>query len=297
MRLVLGSRGSQLALWQAGWVRAALEKLGCEVEIQVIKTSGDRYQRGALSEIGNKGLFVKEIEEALLAREIDVAVHSLKDMPVRLPEGLTIAAFPPREEPRDALVGGRLLELPEGARVGTGSLRRQAQLLAARTDLKVTALRGNVDTRLRRLDAGEFEAVVLAAAGLQRLGLADRIAQLLPEQIMCPAPGQGALAVETRREGEPLEVCSRLDDPETRAAVIAEREVMRELEAGCQTPVGALGRVVGSHLQLCAAVASADGSQVVREQLCAPVEEAVEAGRALARRLLERGAGELLQRP
>src|SRR5579862_2833251 len=196
--LVIGSRGSQLALWQARWIEARLAALGFESRIEIIKTTGDRVTNVPLSSVGGKGLFTKEIEEALLAREVDLAVHSLKDLPTEIPAGLQITAIPDREDPRDAMVGSRLADLPQGAKVGTSSLRRSAQLRRLRPDLLIESIRGNLDTRLRKLDEGQYEAIVLAAAGLTRLGWSARIAETLDPEVMCPAVGQGALAVETR---------------------------------------------------------------------------------------------------
>src|SRR5579863_6045863 len=196
--LVIGSRGSQLALWQARWIEARLAALGFESRIEIIKTTGDRVTNVPLSSVGGKGLFTKEIEEALLARQVDLAVHSLKDLPTEIPAGLQITAIPEREDPRDAMVGSRLADLPHGARVGTSSLRRSAQLRRLRPDLAIESIRGNLDTRLRKLDEGEYQAIVLAAAGLTRLGWSERIAHVFPPSVMCPAPGQGALGIETR---------------------------------------------------------------------------------------------------
>src|SRR6266481_9899415 len=205
--LVIGSRGSQLALWQAHWVKARLEELGEECRIEIIHTTGDKITDVALSKVGTKGLFTKEIEEALLQGTIDVAVHSLKDMPTDLPAGLTLAAIPEREDPRDSLVGARLADLAQHARVGTSSLRRAAQLRSIRPDLEIENIRGNVDTRLRKLDEKQYDAIVLASAGLRRLGLENRITELLEPSVMCPAVGQGALAVETRDDGgQPHEI-------------------------------------------------------------------------------------------
>src|SRR6202140_671646 len=199
--LTIGSRGSQLAFWQARWIQARLESFGAECRIEIIHTTGDKITDVALSKVGTKGLFTKEIEEALLAGAIDLAVHSLKDMPVALPEGLTLAAFPEREDPRDGLVGRTLAELRSGDKVGTSSLRRAAQLHALGLGLVIETLRGNVDTRLRKLDEGQYDAIVLAAAGLRRLGWEHRITELLDPAVMCPAAGQGALAIETREDG------------------------------------------------------------------------------------------------
>src|SRR5258708_38214859 len=240
--LVIGSRGSRLALWQAHWVKARLEDLGEECRIEIIHTTGDKITDVALSKVGTKGLFTKEIEEALLDRSIDLAVHSLKDMPTEVPAGLTLAAFPVREDPRDAVVGKTLDELSEGANVGTSSLRRSAQLRALRPDLQIKNIRGNVDPRLRKLDEGQYDAILLASAGLRRLGWHDRIAELLPPEVMCPAVGQGALAIETRADGgHAFEVCRRLDHEQTRICVTAERAVLATLGGGVQGPLGALG--------------------------------------------------------
>src|SRR5262249_46520366 len=217
--LVIGSRGSQLALWQARWVQGRLASLGIESRIEVIKTTGDQVTSVPLSRVGGKGLFTKEIEEALLAREVDLAVHSLKDLPTQIPEGLQITAIPERENPLDAMVGRKLVDLRPAARVGTSSLRRSAQLRKLRPDLRVESVRGNVDTRLRKLDDGQYEAIVLASAGLTRLGWSERIAETLSPEVMCPAVGQGALAIETRA-GETF--CQALDHPATQAAGTAE---------------------------------------------------------------------------
>src|SRR6266516_6932918 len=238
--LVIGSRGSQLALWQARWVQGRLSAMGLESRIEIIKTTGDKVTSVPLASVGGKGLFTKEIEDALLARQVDLAGHSLKDLPTTIPDGLQITAIPEREDPRDAIVGRRLAELSEGAKVGTSSLRRSAQLRRMRPDLQVESVRGNVDTRLRKLDEGQYASIVLAAAGLTRLGWANRIAESLPPEVMCPAVGQGALAIETR-VGESL--CKALDHAATRAAVTADRAVLRSLGGGCLTPIGAYARV------------------------------------------------------
>ena len=242
--LIIGSRGSQLARWQAHWIQTRLEQLGEQCRIEIIRTTGDKITDVALSQVGaqvgGKGLFTKEIEEALLAGAIDIAVHSLKDMPTELPDGLTLAAIPEREDPRDALIGRKLEDLPAGARVGTGSLRRAAQLRALRPDLQIEDIRGNVDTRLRKLDEGRYDAIVLASAGLRRLGLENRIAEIFDPSVMCPAVGQGALAVETRDDdGAAFQIAKRLEDSATRSAVTAERAVLASLGGGCQAPMGA----------------------------------------------------------
>jgi hydroxymethylbilane synthase len=293
--LVIGSRGSKLALWQANHIKARLEELGSECRIEIITTTGDRFQSGPLKEIGNKGLFTKEIEEALLDGRVDLAVHSLKDMPTEIPAGLAIVATPEREDPRDAMVGAKLADLPVGARVGTGSLRRIAQLYAARPDLLVQPVRGNVDTRLRKLDEGQFEAIVLAAAGLRRLGWAERIAELLPPEVMCPAVGQGSLAIETRSDGDAAQAaCERLNHAATNRAVAAERAVLSVLGGGCQVPVGAYATARGQQLQIQAIVSAPDGKTVVRRSAQGAASDAEAIGRELGRELLDSGAREIL---
>jgi hydroxymethylbilane synthase len=293
--LIIGSRGSKLALWQANWVRERLEALGSPCRLEIIKTTGDKIADVPLAKVGTKGLFTKEIEEALLAGRIDLAVHSLKDLPTELPAGLRLAAIPPREDARDALVGRRLEELAAGAKVGTSSLRRVAQLRAARPDLIIEPVRGNLDTRLRKLGGGQYDALVLAAAGLKRLGWEDRIAEYLPESVMCPAVGQGALAIETREEGEAAQVCGQLDDACTRAAVEAERAVLRALGGGCQVPIGAHARLTGGQLRLLGVVVTPDGARIVRRESSGPVSDAVSLGTELGNELLAGGAAEILE--
>jgi hydroxymethylbilane synthase len=292
--LVIASRGSQLALWQARWVQQKLADAGHEARIEVIKTTGDKITDVPLAKVGTKGLFTKEIEEALLDGRADLAVHSLKDLPTELPQGLVLAAIPPREDPRDAIVGRRLADLRQGATVGTSSLRRAAQLRQLRPDLEIESVRGNLDTRLRKLDEGRYEAIVLAAAGLKRLGWNDRIAELLPAEIMCSAVGQGALAIETRTEGPGRAVCTRLDDADARAAVTAERAVLAALGGGCQVPIGAYATVAAGHLRIVAVVASPDGSGLVRGASEGPAEESARIGSALGADLLDRGARKIL---
>jgi hydroxymethylbilane synthase len=292
--IVIGSRGSQLALWQARHIQQRLAALGAEARIEVIHTSGDRIQDVALAKAGGKGLFIKEIEEALLAGSIDLAVHSLKDVPTELPEGLTLAAIPEREEARDALLGARLEDLKPGLKVGTSSLRRSSQLLALGRGVEIELLRGNVDTRVRRLEEGRYDAIVLAAAGLRRLGWQEHITELIPEDVMCPAAGQGALAIETRADGGVAEqLARRLDHAATRAAVEAERAVLKVLGGGCQVPVGAHATVADGVVHLMALVARPDGSQVVRGRLAGPHPEHV--GATLGRTLLDDGAEEILR--
>lgn len=286
-RLVIGSRGSQLALWQARWVKSRLEGLGVEAEIEIIRTTGDKITDVPLAKVGSKGLFTKEIEDALLAGRVDLAVHSLKDLPTVLPAGLVLAAVPEREDPRDALVGKRLADLPQGARVGTSSLRRGAQLKRLRPDVSIESVRGNLDTRLRKLDEGQYEAILLAAAGLRRLGWVERIAECLDPDVMCPAVGQGALAIETRAEGEAREICARLDHEPTRRAVLEERAMLARLGGGCQVPIGAHAVVDGEKVRVRGVVASPDGTRVVSAE--------TSDGESCAARLLEGGAREILR--
>ena len=294
--ITIGSRGSQLALWQARWVESRIGELGESCRIEIIKTTGDRITDVPLAKVGGKGLFTKEIEDALLEGSVDLAVHSLKDMPTELPDGLTLQAVPEREDVRDALVGRTLDQLAKGARVGTSSLRRAAQLKAARPDLTIETIRGNLDTRLRKLDEGQYDAIVLAAAGLRRLGWADRIGELLAEDVMCPAVGQGALAIETRAdEGEAALLCRRLNHFETRVAVTAERALLGALGGGCQVPIGANATVTGDGLSLRAVVAAPDGSKLVKGFRQASVAEAEAAGRDLAAELLSNGARTILE--
>jgi len=292
--LVIASRGSQLALWQARWVQQKLADRGLETRIEIIKTTGDKITDVPLAKVGTKGLFTKEIEEALLDGRADLAVHSLKDLPTELPASLVLAAIPVREDPRDAIVGKRLAELPKGAKVGTSSLRRAAQLRQLRPDLEIESIRGNLDTRVRKLDEGLYDAIVLAAAGLKRLGWGQRIAELLPPEIMCSAVGQGALAIETRAEGAGYRACVALDDSQTRAAVTAERAVLAALGGGCQVPIGAYATVSNASLRMVSVVASPDGSEIVRGETHGPVADAERLGSALGEDLLDRGARRIL---
>jgi len=292
--LAIASRGSQLALWQARWVQTQLARAGHESRIEIIKTTGDKITDVPLAQAGGKGLFTKEIEEALLDGRADLAVHSLKDLPTELPAGLVLAAVPAREDPRDAIVGRRLAQLPPGATVGTSSLRRAAQLRRHRPDLVIEPVRGNLDTRLRKLDEGRYAAIVLAAAGLKRLGWGDRIAELLPPEVMCSAVGQGALAIETRASGVGFDACVALNDADARAAVTAERGVLAALGGGCQVPIGAYATVSGERLEMLAVVASPDGAELVRGRSEGPAAEAARIGSALGAQLLERGARRIL---
>ena len=292
--LVIASRGSQLALWQARWVEARLAALGHACRIEVVKTTGDRITDVPLALVGGKGLFTKEIEEALLDGRADLAVHSLKDLPTELPEGLALAAVPEREDPRDAVVGKRLVDLPAGARVGTSSLRRAAQLRQLRPDLEIESVRGNLDTRLRKLAEGQYDAILLAAAGLKRLGWGDRIAEILPAEVMCSAVGQGALAIEARPGSDGWAACQPLDHPPTRAAVSAERGLLAALGGGCQVPIGAHATVENGCLHLRAVVASPDGSELIRGEAEGAESDGDGVGRRLGADLLARGAREIL---
>lgn len=290
--LTIGSRGSPLALWQANHVQALLAARGFESRIQVIRTTGDKMQTVSISAVGTKGLFTEEIEDAILEGKVDLAVHSLKDLTTQLPEGLCLAASPEREDARDAFVGSTLGGLKQGAAVGTSSVRRAAQLLGLRPDLRILPIRGNVDTRLRKLDSGEFDAIVLAAAGLKRLGLAERITELLPYEVMCPAPGQGALGIETALHGAGLEAALTLNHLTTWRAITAERAVLESLGGGCQLPAGAIATIDGDHIHLAALVAAPDGSECIRE--CGEGTDARELGLTIGRKLLAAGGRRIL---
>ncbi|WP_025322111.1 hydroxymethylbilane synthase [Deferrisoma camini] len=298
--LRIATRKSQLALWQANWVKSELERLhpGLEVELVKVVTKGDKILDVPLAKVGGKGLFVKEIEDALLDGRADIAVHSMKDVPTELPEGLHLPVICEREDPRDAWFsrdGAGLGDLPAGSRVGTSSLRRQAQLRAVRPDLEFENLRGNVDTRLRKLAEGGYDAIVLAAAGVKRLGFADRITELLGPDVTLPAIGQGAVGIECR-----------VDDPETNAriaplrhqptwtTVTAERAFLARLEGGCQVPIAAFGELRDGTLRLRGLVGSLDGSTLIRAERTGPAEAAADLGRGLAEELLDRGAREIL---
>ncbi|MBL8176685.1 MAG: hydroxymethylbilane synthase [Bryobacterales bacterium] len=292
--LTIGSRGSQLALWQANWVKDQLAQRGVECRIEIIHTTGDKITDVPLSQVGSKGVFTKEIEEALLDSRIDLAVHSLKDMPTELPEGLTLAGIPVREDPRDALIGYTLRDLPRYAKVGTSSLRRTAQLRALRPDLQIESIRGNVDTRLRKHADKEYDAIVLAAAGLRRLGLAERITEYLDPEVMCPAVGQGALAIETRMDKGPGFMAARsLSDNRTAICVAAERALLESLGGGCQVPLGAHARK-DNLLHIQAVVVAPDGTKAVRQKTTGDARQPEKLGARLAQMLLDHGAKEIL---
>ncbi len=335
-KLRIGSRGSQLALWQANHISALLGARGHEVEIEIIHTTGDKITDVALAMVGTKGMFTKEIEEALAAGRVDLAVHSLKDLPTELPPGFQIAAITERQDPRDAFCSlhySEIKDLPQGARVGTSSLRRQAQLKAIRPDLDIHPLRGNVDTRLRKLEQGEYAAIILASAGLQRLGRTELIKQIIPAEVMCPAAGQGALGIEIRNgDAATRQHVEFLNDPAARAATTCERAMLNSLGGGCQVPIGAFAEVrapinrqsmnqnslgasgregheftravnapkmrpalAAGVLHLEAIVADPDGSKVLREARDGNLDDPEGLGNAVGQTLLSRGGDEILK--
>jgi hydroxymethylbilane synthase len=299
--LRIGTRGSALALAQANWVKREIEHQWPEaaVSLQIIRTSGDRFVEASLQAIGGKGVFTKEIEEALLRGDIDLAVHSMKDLPTELAPGLAVIAVPEREDPRDVLVsrgGARLSDLPAGARIGTGSLRRKAQLLHYRSDLSVVPIRGNIDSRLKKLDAGEAEALVMAAAGLSRIGREDRINEFLADDICVSAVAQGALAIEAREGSSLPEELEFLHDFPTYLEVQAERGLLKRLGGGCYVPIGARAQVFGELMEINAVVADPDGQEFYKAELAGMAEKAEELGKELADRLLSQGAQKILAR-
>ena len=301
-RLIIGTRGSDLALWQAEWAKQALEKnlQNLRIELRVIRTSGDREPAAPLSQFEGRGIFTKEIERALLAGDVDLAVHSLKDLPTDLPEGLDLGAVSPREDPRDALIARKASSfetLPVGAKIGTGSLRRKAMLLHRRADLRFEGIRGNLNTRLRKLETEGLDAIVLAVAGLVRIGLADRITEHLPFSICLPDAGQGAIGIEIRSDDfQTRRDVGVLNDDDTRLGVLAERALLKGLGGGCDVPVGAWGRVMGGRLKLDAAVASADGKRLIRDSIEGEIEKPEALGEELAGKLKSGGAMKLIRR-
>jgi hydroxymethylbilane synthase len=294
--LRIGSRGSQLALWQANHVAGLLRSAGFETEIEIIKTTGDKITDVTLAKVGTKGMFTKEIEEGLERRQVDLAVHSLKDLPTDLPAGFKIGAVLKREDARDVFISlryPRLRDLPRGARVGTSSLRREAQLRALRNDLLVEPLRGNVDTRLRKLESGDFDGIILAAAGVTRLGRENVVREFLEISEMCPAAGQGALAIEVReRDMELQRAITFLDNADARSTTECERACLRTLGGGCQVPIGAHARLHSGALELTAVVARPDGSMIIREEQQGNGPQQL--GRAVGEALLRRGAQTIL---
>jgi hydroxymethylbilane synthase len=298
--LRIGTRGSLLARWQAEFVRKQLFQLtGTDAELVVIKTSGDKMQQASLTQIGGKGIFIKELEEALIAEEVDLAVHSVKDIPTEVPGRLSFPAVCRRDDVRDCLIsnnGATLANLRQGARVGTGSLRRAAQLRHARPNLDIRDLRGNVDTRLRKVESGEYDAIVLSKAGLDRLGWSAKISEIFPVELSLPAVGQGAIAVQSRAKDEELgDVVGKLDDSETRTAIIAERALLAALQGGCQVPMGAWARIERGELVMDAVVCSVDGLQYVRQRASGLREEATQLGQRMAQLLIEAGAQNILE--
>jgi len=303
-KLRIGSRGSQLALWQANHISALLRAQGYEIEIEIIRTTGDKITDVPLAQVGakgglGKGIFTKEIEEALAAGLVDLAVHSLKDLPTELSSGFELAAITEREDPRDAFCSrlySSIEDLPRKARVGTSSLRRQAQLKAIRADLDIHPLRGNVDTRLRKLEQGEYDAIILASAGLRRLGKTESIKQIFSAEIMCPAAGQGALGIEIREgDSATAQDLAFLNDPAARAATTCERALLNRLGGGCQVPIGALAEQRNGRLHLDAIVADPDGSKLLRESREGDLNFPEQLGNAVGEALLRRGADEILE--
>jgi hydroxymethylbilane synthase len=300
MKLRIGTRASQLALWQANWVKSELEKKypGMEVTLTKIKTIGDKILDVPLAQVGGKGLFVKEIEEALLRDEIDIAVHSMKDVPTDFPEGLGLYCITEREDPRDAVISRnvRFADLPKGARIGTSALRRQAQLLKVRPDLEMCIIRGNVETRIRKLDDDKLDAVILAAAGLKRLGFTEKVAEYLDTELSIPAIGQGALGIECRLADPVItETIAFFNHADTAFAVRAERALLKRCEGGCQVPIAAHGTVKDGQLRLVGFIASVDGSRSVRGEISGLLEHAEQLGIQLADQLLAEGGKAILE--
>jgi len=300
-KVIIGTRGSALALWQANWVKSELEKKYPDIEVSLtkIKTTGDKILDVPLAKVGGKGLFVKEIEEALLEGRVHLAVHSMKDVPTFFPDGLHLRCITEREDPRDAVFSRnkiKLLDLPKGAKIGTSSLRRQSQLLHLRPDFEILQLRGNLDTRLKKLDDGHFDAIILAGAGVKRLGWADKITELLSPEVSLPAIGQGALGIETPTNDAYInDLVAFFDHPETSYAVRAERALLKRLEGGCQVPIAAYGTLSGETLTLKGLVASPDGKTLVKDALTGPKENCEKLGVELAERLLKNGAYDILK--
>lgn len=298
-KLVIGTRGSKLALWQSEYIKGLVEEItGLPVELMIIKTTGDKILDVPLAKVGGKGLFTKEIEVELLAGTVDLAVHSMKDVPTDLPEGLAICGMPKRVDPRDVIVSGAgydLESLPQGAKLGTSSLRRRSQVVAMRPDLEIVDVRGNLDTRMNKAENGELDAVILAAAGITRLGWEERITHYIPTEQMVSAVGQGAIGIEIREDDEFMQgVCTALTDAETMLCVTAERVVMNRLEGGCQVPIGAYARIEGDKLVMDAFVGSVDGNEILRDQLIGETTDPVGLGEAMVDKLRTMGADKVL---
>jgi hydroxymethylbilane synthase len=298
-KLTIGTRGSKLALWQSEYIKGLVEEItGLPVELKIIKTTGDKILDVPLAKVGGKGLFTKELEVELLAGTVDLCVHSMKDVPTELPEGLGIAAMPARVDPRDALVSGAgytLETLPEGAKVGTSSLRRIAQVRALRPDVEIVDVRGNLDTRMRKAETGELDVVILASAGITRMGWADRISSYIPTEQMVSAVGQGAIGIEIREDDAFMaDVMDKIGDGPTMLCVTAERVVMRKLEGGCQVPIGAYAQLKGDQLVMDAVVGSVSGDRILRAHLEGPADQPIELGELMVAELLDLGADAIL---
>ena len=299
-KVIIGSRGSKLALIQANWVISELKRLNPKVEFQIekISTKGDKITDTPLSRLGGVGLFTKELEVALIKGKIDIAVHSAKDVPTEIHEGLTIGATPKREDPHDVLISSNnasLEKLPDNARIGTSSLRRKAQLLAFRPDFKILDLRGNLDTRLKKLETDDMDAIVVAHAGLLRMNYTGQISQIIPFDIMLPAVGQGSLCIEIRKDDARIEkIVSGINDSQTRVAVEAERSLLAKLQGGCQAPIGAYAQTQGKEICLEAIICTLDGDHAIRDKHSGPAKQAVKIGEELAQRLLENGGKRIL---
>lgn len=300
-KFTIATRGSMLALWQANHIKGSIEKEHPDIEIELlkIKTTGDKIQDVPLAQVGGKGLFVKEIEEALMDGRADLAVHSLKDVPTDLPHGLGLAAITRREDARDALIARgneSIMTLPQGATIGSSSLRRQCQLLKVRPDFNIISLRGNLDTRIKKVETGKFDAIILAAAGMKRLGWSDRVSEYISTDLMLPAIGQGALGIETRiGDRNTNDLISFLNHTETASAVRAERSLLKRLEGGCQVPIAAYGEVHDSVISLRGLVGSLDGKTLIKDKISGDMSEPEALGIALAEMLLDSGAGEILE--
>ena len=300
-KIRIGTRGSKLALWQADFIKSEIEHLfpDFNVELKIIKTTGDRITDRPLAMIGGKGLFVKEIETALLNNDIDLAVHSMKDMPGELPIGLIIGAIPKRENPFDVLISNNnslLADYEKGAKIGTSSLRRTSQIKHIRPDVTIESIRGNLATRIRKLKSGEYDAIVLAAAGLIRLDQKNEITQYLDETIMLPAVGQGALCIETRKnDGDIALIMEKLDHHDTRICVTGERAFLKQIEGSCHIPVACFGKIINNEVVLTAVVASIDGKKLIKEQIISPMDKVESHGRTLADQVLEKGGKKILE--
>ncbi len=300
-KICIGTRGSKLALWQTNFIKSKIKCLFSDlnVDLKIIKTMGDKITDRPLAMVGGKGLFVKEIETALLNKEIDLAVHSMKDMPGELPEGLVIGAIPERENPFDVLISkdnSLLADYKKGAKIGTSSLRRASQIKYIRPDAEIESIRGNIDTRIQKLKAGDYDAIVLAAAGLRRLGQGKQITEYLDETIMIPAVGQGALCIETREnDGDIAEIMEKLDHYDTRICVTGERAFLKQIEGSCHIPVACFGKIQNNKVLLTAVVASVDGKALIKEQIISPINKVEHSGQVLADQVLEKGGRKILE--